>query len=108
MTTGKTEKFQVLQHAVVVSDKKLKKFGLKNGDVVMMVGVKQTPVKPDNPYLLMEYYVAIKVVDGVHQVPLQGNDYKTYLVDPNNFAPVSEEEDKKLTESLKQQYGRST
>lgn len=90
---------------LVVSAKKMKGSGLKQGDVVMVGGHKPVPISAKDPYLQRICVVVFKV-DGELQVPREDNEYKAYLVDPRNLEILPDEEQAQLLEMLKKQYGQ--
>jgi hypothetical protein len=107
MKTGNMpDRIENMDYARVVSAKKMKGSGLERGDVVLVTGLKPSPVVRSDPYLQRIYVLVVKVVEGEHQLPNEDNDYKVYLVDPRNLEKVNEEEKDELTSQLHKQYGR--
>lgn len=95
---------KALDYAFVVNDKKMKGSGLVRGDLLMVTATKVAPVKKSDPYLQRVYVLAIKVVDGEHQVPGEGNDYLQYMVDPRNLEKANEKTAKDMQVALEAQY----
>lgn len=97
-----------LDYAFVVSDKKMKDSGLVNGDLLMVTSTKVAPVKKSDPYLQRVYVLAIRVVNGEHQVPGEKNDYLQYMVDPRNLQKADEQTTKEMNAALEEQYGANS
>lgn len=97
-----------LDYARVVSDKNIKKLGLNRGDVVMVASLQVAQAKKDDPYLQRVYPVVVKIVDGVHQIPSQDTDWKSYMVDGRSLDPLGEKESKEYQALLNKQYGEAS
>lgn len=97
---------EAYDYCTVVSDKKLRKFGLSRGDEVMIVGTKPTVVSADDPYTKRDYMVVVIVKDGLVQLPKEGNEYRSYLLDPKSLEKVNDERRRELHEALEKQYGK--
>lgn len=89
----------------VVSDKKLREFGLSRGDILMVLAFKTAPVTKSDPYLFRKYAVVARFVENELQLPSEGTDYKTYVVDPRNLERVTTEEQVLFEGMLGVQYG---
>jgi hypothetical protein len=94
-----------MEFVEVVSDKKLKAFGITRGDVLMIAGFKQGVEKASDPYLTRKYAVVTRVVDEVVQIPDENNDYMTYVIDPRNVQGVGPERQSYYEGLLQKQYG---
>lgn len=89
----------------VISRKKTDKSGLMIGDIVMVSSIKPLPVKRNDPYLQRIYMVVMIVTEDGIQIPAEGNDYHSYLVDPQALEVVSEDEALKYKNFIREQYG---
>ena len=94
---------EVFDHAFVLTNKH-KKHGLLRGDVVMVAGTIEAPVKKSDPYTKRTYFKCIKVKDGIHQIPTETNGLFAYLLDPKTLQKVSGEIESELRESIKHRY----
>lgn len=87
----------------VVSNK-LREFGIKSGDEVMVLSYKTAPASADDPYLERKYALVVRVEGGEVMLPSDNNDYRAYLVDPRNFESLSDERVKTLNSDLRRQF----
>lgn len=94
-----------MNYAQVVSDKHLREVGIRNGDYVLVTGLRPAPIKKDDPYLQRIFAHVIKVdVDGTHHMPAEDNDNMIYLVDPRNLQVVDENVQSEFEQVLAKQY----
>jgi hypothetical protein len=92
-----------MDFARVINDKKLKGTGLSRGDTVMVMGTKPVLAKKGDPYLFRTLMVVAKYLEGIVQVPGEGNDHKGYLVDPRSLEKVSDNEQEEYTKTISKQ-----
>ena len=102
-----TKQIESMDYCTIISDKKMKGSGLVQGDIVLITSHKDVAVSGKDPYLTRRYVLALRVVDGVHQIPKDGNDYMSYLIDPRNIERVSEDKREELENALELQYSRN-
>lgn len=105
MTTGKG--IQINEFGLIVSDKKLKGSGLRRGDVVYVAALKPAPMSRKDPYVQRIFALVLKAVNGVPLVPKDDNDYRAYMIDPNNLEILPDEEQLVLTENMHKNYGKT-
>lgn len=102
---GNTEQIKSMEFVEVVSDKKLKVFGIERGNVLLVAGFKDGQEKHDDPYSLRKYAVVVRVEGDKVLLPGQDNDNMSYVIDPRNVKPVGPVRQKYYEDKLREQYG---
>lgn len=103
---GNTEQIKTMEFVEVVSDKKLKDYGIERGDVLLVAGFKEGQDKHDDPYALRKYAVVVKVINDSVALPAQGNDNLSYVIDPRSVKPVGPVRQKYYEDKLRADYGQ--
>ena len=105
MTTKLEQEIKVMKFATIVSDKKLKGSGLKKGDEVMVVSMKDVAFKASDPYLKRTLAIVCKVEDNDVLIPNNENEHSAIVVDPRSLSLVTEGREKELTQVIVDKYG---
>lgn len=89
----------------VVSRKKTDQSGLVVGETVLVSSIKPVPIKRGDPYIQRIYVLVMRVTKQGIQIPAEGNEYRSYLVDPRALEVLPEGEAAEFKRFIRQQYG---